>query len=136
MATTQKINGTLLLLYVDDVAVANSTSFSVSTSMSTREATTKDSAGWMEVLEGLREWGMDGEIQVTYSATFGYFDLWDIYNTRDEVLLKFSTELSGDNFLQGCGWLTDLSKEAGTEETTTSSFSFQGSGPLLKLTQT
>ena len=48
MATTGKLNGTLMLLYVDGTAISSTTSHSLSYEMATRDATTKDSQGYEE----------------------------------------------------------------------------------------
>ena len=59
MATVGKVDGTDVLLYIDSVAVAHSTSCTVSLDIDMIDATTKDSAGWKENLEGNKGWTME-----------------------------------------------------------------------------
>lgn len=134
--TTGILNGTALILYVNDVAIAYSTSHSLSMSMATREITNKSSAGWKDVLEGLREWSIDGENLFAFDASYGFDDLFGLINNRTKVTVKFSTEASGDKFYSGSAYLTSLSKEAPTEGNTTYSYTFEGAGVLTESTQT
>ena len=47
--------------------VGKMTSASLSVTMATRDTSTKDSAGWMEVLEGQKSWTLSGEGLVVYN---------------------------------------------------------------------
>ena len=128
MATTGLLNGTLMKVYVDGTAVAYTTSASISTSMSTRDATTKDSSGWSEKKEGLREVSVSGDFLHAFDASYGYSDLFALLTNRTKVTIRFSTEVSGDKYLSGSAYLTSLDQEAGTEETISGSFTFEGDG--------
>ena len=134
MATTGILNGTALLLYVGGTAVAHCTSHTLSVSMSTRDATTKDSAGWSAALEGLRSWEASGEGLVAFDAAYGYSDLFALITSRAAVTIKLSTEETGDKYLSGSARLTSLEESAGTEESVTFSFSFEGTGALTEYT--
>ena len=59
MASSGKLNGTTMLLYVDTVAVSSTTSHSLSYELATRDATTKDSNGHENVLPAMRSWSVD-----------------------------------------------------------------------------
>jgi len=128
MATSGLINGTLVKIYVDGVAVAYSTSASIDFSMSTREATTKDSAGWTGKKEGLREVSLSGDFLMAFDAAYGFTDLFTIYTARTRVRIRYSSEVAGDKVLSGYAYLTSLSEEAGIEETISGSFSLEGDG--------
>ena len=130
MATTGIINGTDFGVYVAGTKVAHSTSASVSLSMSPRDATSKDSAGWSESLEGLMEWSVEGEGLFALDASYGYVDLKSVLTTRTAVTIRFSSEVTGNEYHEGTALLVDLSADAATEESMTFSFSFTGTGPL------
>jgi len=130
MATTGIINGTDFNIYVGGTKVACATSGSVSLSMSNRDATCKDSAGWSESLEGLMEWSIEGEGLFALDSSYGYVDLKTVLTTRDAVTIRFSTEVSGDEYHEGSAFLVDLSADSATEESMTYSYSFTGTGPL------
>ena len=52
MATTGIMNGTLLGVYVGSTLIAHATEGSISLSMDTRDATTKDSSGYKRLTRG------------------------------------------------------------------------------------
>mgnify|MGYP003661842436 FL=1 len=130
MATTGIVNGTDFGVYIAGTKVASATSASVSMSMSPRDATSKDSAGWSESLEGLMEWSIEGEGLFALNASYGYVDLKTVLTNRTVVDVRFSTEVSGDQYHEGTAFLVDLSADSATEESMTYSFSFTGTGPL------
>lgn len=130
MPTGGIINGTDFGVYIAGTKVANATSASINLSMSPRDATSKDSAGWSESLEGLMEWSAEGEGLFALDAAYGYVDLKTILTNRTAVELRFSSETSGDHYHQGSAYVVDLNADSSTEESMTFSFSFTGTGPL------
>jgi predicted secreted protein len=130
MATTGIINATDFGIYIGGSKIACATSASISRSMSPRDATCKDSGGNSESLEGLMEWSMEGEAFFALDAAYGYSDLNTVFIGRAVVTVRFSTEVSGNEYYEGTAFLTDLSTDAGVEESQTFSFSLAGTGPL------
>jgi len=130
MATTGKVNGTDLLVYVGGTAVTHSDSCSISMSMETRAASSKDSGGWREILEGARSWSIGCDAMVALDATYGIEDLWGLINSRTSVTLKFATSDASDRFFTGTGYLTNVDISAGQEDTATFTASFEGTGKL------
>jgi TP901-1 family phage major tail protein len=124
------LNGTDIGIYVGGTKIAGCTSHSTSTSHSLRDATSKDSGGWSESLEGLREWSGEGEGFFAHDATYGYDELFALMQSRGVVTIRFSNETSGDEYHEGQAFLTELSADAPVEDSTTFSFSFQGTGAL------
>lgn len=134
--TTGKLNGTDLLVYVGGTKIYHTKTHSMTVSMDTRDATTKDSAGWTDVLEAALHWGMSGDGLVAQDATYGYADLFDVIIARTAVVVKFSTEETGDVYFQGSAFLVDLPQDADTEESVGFNFTFDGTGQLSKFTGT
>jgi len=130
MATTGVINGTAIGIYIGGTKIAKATSGSISITHSPRDITSKDSSGWSESLEGLREWSLEGEGMFALDATYGVVDLEAVLTARTAVTVRFSTETSGDEYWEGTAIQTDLSADTGVEESATFSFSFQGTGAL------
>ena len=124
------INGTRLAIYIGGVKVAGSTSNSLSMTHSTRDATSKDSGGFAEMFEGLRDWNIDGEGFLALDAAYGYSDLVALWQSRGTVQIRVSTETSGEEYHEGTARITDLSQDAAVEDSATFSFSFQGTGAL------
>ncbi len=130
------INGSLFLFYIDNVAIGSATSHSLSVQAATRNTTTKSSAGWETNLAGLRSWSATGSGLVVFADAYGLSQLMAAITARTPVTVRLSTEVTGDKFFQGSANLTDISVDAPSEENTTYSFTFKGSGPLTELSQT
>jgi len=136
MATTGKFNGTDILVYVDGVAVAHATSHTLNISANMIDATTKGSAGWTDVLPGLRDWSIDCEGLVAYDAAEGFDEAFDDLSARTQVVVKFSTEETGDTRYTGNAYVSDLSQSAPLEDVVSMSLTFNGDGALSKETVT
>lgn len=139
MATTDVINGTDLIVYVDfdgngtKEAIALATSHSLSVNMETRDKTNKDSGGWEEHLEGLRSWTLSSDTLVAFDQGKNLDEVFDLIINRTKVELKLSTEETGDKYFQGSAYCTSDEVEAPTEDNVTMSLEFQGTGKLEKL---
>jgi predicted secreted protein len=125
------INSTALKFYVNGVAVACATDASVTVNHSVREVLCKDTQAWREVVEGMRSWSASGSGLLAMDQTQGGFEIANLLADRDLVLVKISTEASGDKYLQGSGYFTEATiNSPGAEENATYSFSFEGTGVL------
>jgi predicted secreted protein len=141
------LNGTDIRVYDSstNVLVAYAQSGTLNFSMSTRDITNKDSGGFKESLEGLREWSidLDGAYAWTNPAgaalADGADDLFIKYlldagsNTREAFTLRFGNTggATGDTYYQGSAFLTSVSLSAPTEDTATYSMSFEGTAGLV-----
>lgn len=142
------LNGTDIRVYDSstNVLVAYAQSGTLNFSMSTRDITNKDSAGFKESLEGLREWSidLDGAYAWTNPAgaamADGADDLFIKYlldagsNTREAFTLRFGNTggATGDTYYQGSAFLTSFSATGGTEDTATYSMTFTGTGAITQ----
>jgi len=130
MATTEIINGTSLVLYIGAVAVGSATGHTLSVQMATRDATTKSSDGWAAKLAGLRSWTASGSGFVCFADTYGYEELQAAVIARTAVTVKLSTEVAGDTYYSGSGYLTGIDLDAPVEESSTYTFTIEGTGAL------
>ena len=137
-----QLNGTELGVYVGGVLVAYSTNATLNVNHSTRSTTSKESGGWEDNMEGLRNW------DVSCDALYAWLDpagsaitnktLSDLFTgylaTRTSFDLTFgsTTATAGYTKYTGTAWLTSASLTAPLEDTSTFSVSFQGSGPLVQ----
>ena len=136
-ASTSVMNRTDVVIKVGSEIVGKMTSASLSVTMATRDISTKDSAGWMEVLEGQKSWTLSGEGLVVYNNT-GKATPDDIYtylSNRTAVAIEFGSETTDEKYYSGSGFFTEFSTDAGVEDNATFSFSFQGTGTLTQGTQ-
>ena len=138
-ASTSVMNSTDVVIQVSSDGVTydiigKTTSASLSVSMATRDTSTKDSAGWMEVLEGQKSWTLSGEGLVVYSnaGKSTADDLYTFLANRTLTYVKFGSTATDEIAYTGTGFFTEFSNEAGVEENATFSFSFQGSGSLVQ----
>lgn len=130
----------VIRISADDVTyetIGKMTSASLSVTMATRDISTKDSAGWSEVLEGQKAWTLSGEGLVVYSNTGKATpdDLFTFLNNRTKVYIEFGSTTSTEIFYSGQGYFTEFSNDAGFEDNVTYSFSFQGTGTLTQAAQ-
>jgi TP901-1 family phage major tail protein len=136
-ATTGIINGTDLLVYTGNgatpevfTAVTHSTSASISWTMDVRDASTKDSGGYKESLEGQRSWTIECEGMTAFDASNGFEALYAIWVARDTVTVKFGTDQSEDQAYSGTCYITSLSVDSGVEDSSSFSVSFEGTGAI------
>lgn len=134
--TTGPINGSSILLYCGGTALAYSTSHTLNVNMATIDVTSKDSAGWTDILPGLRDWSVDVEGFVALDSTTNYDYLYGLFSGRTQVMLKLSTNVSSDDYWHGYAYLTSLSMAAPVEDKITFSASFSGDGVLTKSIKT
>jgi TP901-1 family phage major tail protein len=141
MPATSIMNSTDVVIQIseDDGSsydiIGRATSASLSVSMETRDTTTKDSAGWQENLEGLKNWSLSGDGLVTYSISGEYDtpdDLFTLLSNRTLVKVKFGSATSGEIDYTGDAYLVSYEQEAGVEENVTYSFGFTGTGVLTQ----
>lgn len=131
------MNSTDVVIKVGSEIVGKMTSASLSVSMATRDTSTKQSAGWMEVLEGQKSWTLSGEGLVVYNNT-GKTTPDEIYtylSTRAAVAIEFGSETTDEKYYAGSGFFTEFTTDAGVEDNATFSFSFQGTGVLTQAAQ-
>lgn len=137
------LNGTDIKVYDSGtgILVAFAQNGSLNINHSLREITNKESAGWKESLEGLRDWSvdLDGAYAWTDASgsalTNGADDLLNTYLlTRTALTIKFGnvTGATGDIVYSGSVWLTSFSVSAGTEDTATYSLSLEGTSTITQ----
>ena len=127
-------NGTDVGIYVGATLIALGTSHDFEVTMETRDASSKDSAGWKESCEAQRSWSLSGEFLFSEAASFGFDDLFALYNTRASATVKISTGTAGDKEYGGDAFLTSLSKSMPNEDSASFSVSFEGTGVLAETT--
>ena len=129
-------NATLLGVYVEDTLVAAAQDVSVSMSVETIDVTTKDSAGYRELLGGLRtaSFSVNGLIDYTEPTNESTADLATTLLARTAVTLKFSTEVTADQSVSAEAICTSLELSGGTEDTATYSATFEATGTVTLAT--
>lgn len=138
--TTSVVNTTLMAIYVLDTTykkINHSTDASIETTHSVRDITSKDSAGWRALLEGLRSWTASGSCLFAHDATYGVEELFTALYNRSTVTIRFMTNVAGDTKWQGTGYVSSVSiSSADAEGNVTASFTIEGTGTLVSSTIT
>lgn len=143
MPTTGPINGTIFRLYRNTAgttytALGHSTTCSISFSHSPRTITSQDSAGWDEVLEGLRSATISTSGFQADDATEGaaeYLDELLDSTARGAVTWQVTTNVSGDYIYSGDAYIESIEiNNSGPEETATYSISLKVTGAVTKST--
>lgn len=132
MATTGKINGTNLLLYVGGTAISYTSSCSLSISgPGTIDVSNKDSNNWLEKLKAKGYgWTMSADGMATFDGTLAIDELFELFRTNQTVTVKMSTSDSADRFFSGSAVATSFNMDAPGEDATTFSVEFEGLGEL------
>ncbi len=136
------LNGTELKVYSSGTnnLVAYAQNCTLNINHSAREITNKESSGWKEILEGLRDFtiDIDGAYAWTDASgpalTDGIDDLilTEII-TRSSVAFIFGdTTATSDVSYAGTGYITSVSLTGGTEDTATYSMTIEGTGALTQ----
>tara|TARA_Y100001938_G_C8086150_1_gene432173 strand:+ start:62 stop:499 length:438 start_codon:yes stop_codon:yes gene_type:complete len=145
MATTGVFNGTKILFQISTdgggsfTTVGHSTSASISFSMDTPEATSKDSGGYSEVIAGVRSVEISFDGVVAYDDSFNVDNFIDFVvgpsNGRVKVKASFGTATSGDKFYTVDGFFSSLEYSSEAENPVTYSGSFVGTGAVTTATR-
>jgi len=154
MASANVINGTDLCLFITSGAtkrcIALATSCKISTSMATKQISSKDSTGnWEEFIAGRMSWTVDSDNLFTQDnlGTSGqtYDTLIDLMIARTSVTItigQVTTSLMGypqtlgttSKALSGSAYITKLDLNAPNDDSSTFTVSFQGTGALTHAT--
>jgi len=134
------LNGTEIKVYSTSTnnLVAFAQNCTLNINHSPREITNKESGGFKEILEGVRDFSID--IDGAYAWTDGSGGLsngaddlieTNVLNARQKVSFIFGDDTTQhDVSYTGSGFITSMSLTGGTEDTATYSISIEGSGIL------
>lgn len=138
MATTGIINGTLMRLFKGSTAIGYATSCQMNITAAMREILTKDSpaGGFREVLKGQLSGTLSTEALYAgpgdASTNVAFDDLFVDLIAGTVLTIKFTTDVVGDNIFTMSAICTSLDLNAGVEENTSYSASFEITGAIVK----
>lgn len=140
MATAGLMNGTLIVLQIKNAdggtydTIGHATSSSISYTLDTPDATSKDSSGYREVIAGVRSLDMSFDGFVAYDDSTSIDDLLTFIDGRTKVNCKFGTEVTGDTVYSCDGFLTSIEYTGDSESPATYSGSFVSTGSVTTAT--
>jgi predicted secreted protein len=128
-----KINASDLLVYIgasNTLPIAHSTSATLNIEQDLPDATTKDSGGWADHINGVKSWSLDFDGLVDYAASYGAEELSDNLTNGNNVIVRWSTTIG--SYWQGTASLSSLTMSADMESPLTYSGTFTGKGFITK----
>jgi predicted secreted protein len=139
MATSGVFNGTNLILKVIAdggtlATIGHTTSCSISLSNDLPIATTKDSAGWQEVIAGVKSAEITFDGLVDYSDSMDIDTLMGFVINRTKIDFSFGTAETGDVVYSGEGFLSSIDYTAEMESPVSFSGSITSTGAITSAT--
>jgi predicted secreted protein len=136
------LNGTEIKVYSTGTTnlVAFAQNCTLNVNHSPREITNKESNGYKEILEGLRDYSVDIDGAYAWTnksgvaLTDGVDDTLEtnVLNARQQVSFIFGDTSTNDISYAGNGYITSVSITGGTEDTATYSLTIEGTGSLTQ----
>lgn len=139
MATTGIVNGSLLRLYVNDVAVAYSTSDTLDLTRAMREIAHKDNtSAWVQVAPGQKSATFSTELLFAdvgdASANTKFNSLFDSWNAGTQITCTYTTDVLDDSIYSFTAYIESLSLNSANQENVTASASLRINGAITKIT--
>lgn len=135
MPTTGTVLAKNMKIYVGATAITCQLNASISQSTNMFQTTCKDSAANSSFLPGAKEWTISGSANFSFDATYGYEDLWDLWDAQTAVTPIFQTGVTGDLKWSGSSYISELNATSdGVDAAVEYDVSFQGTGTLTKAT--
>lgn len=134
MATVGVFNGSLLSVKVAGSKLLNATSASLSLSVDTPEATTKDSGGFQDLITGVKSAEITFEGLVAYDSGSGsqIGDISDELIAGTKVTWEFSTDVAGDDRYSGEGFISSIEITADMESPVSYSGTIVSTGTITQ----
>ena len=134
MASTVYNGTNLLLKFIADggtlATIGHSTSATLSLSMDAPEATSKDSAGYQEVIAGLRSGEISFEGLVDYTDSQNLPEMATLMDNRTKIDWSFGTTTTGDTVFSGEGFITSIETTGEMESAVTYSGTIVTTGSI------
>lgn len=134
-------NGTDLILKVSpslagtEAKLMHSQNVSISMNVDTIDISTKDSAGFRELLGGQKSFSLSADGLMDFAGVAGdteVDELFDQMMARTAVTFTFALATPAGYTITGSGFLTSLEISGGTEDAPTYSCSIEGTGALTR----
>ena len=136
MATAGVINGTDFFMFDSKTVIGHATSHNLSVDMASIDASSKSSAGWKQIISGMKSWNASGSGLYTFDDAYGHSQLLAAMTAKTKIMVKLATATATNKYFYGYGYLTSLTLDAPNEDATTYSWSFEGDGILTEGTGT
>lgn len=117
------------------LAIAGQQGLTINRSADSSEVTSKDTpGGWKAKISGMKEWSIDND-GLYVADSDSHRALGAAFESGDFVCLKIVNNKTKKAMFGGLAIITDYSLEAPYDDSMTYSASFEGSGPLVDLSE-
>ena len=127
------LNGTVYVVDIAGTTLPDQTEGSISLSMETRDATTKNSLGFRDLVEGTRSASISVSGLVD-DSTSAVTTLMTHFSARTSFAVKFGIDGTNsgddDDFFSGTAYVTSIETSAGTEDNVTYSATLEFTGAI------
>lgn len=131
MATTNILNSTNGVLLIGGTVIAELTGCNMSLTHSARNVTNKQSLGYKELLEGLREWAMTASAMYIPNGSFP--TIFAAYTGRTQLTIRLASTVSADDYYEGTAYLASTTLDSpSTEDNVVFDVSFDGTGAVTE----
>jgi len=130
-----EVNGTLMLLLLDGIAVSAAKSSSIHWDVNLMDTSSKSSGGWATHKQGQRSWGGSCDSWYDPSGTLSVEQVFDLINSRDEGTIMEIAQIDGTGggeVYRGIVSVDHLEMTMDAEQPVAVSFSFVGNGAPAK----
>ena len=115
--------------------VAEITSATLNLTHTPRQIKSNDTGDWVKRAKGEKDWEMSGNSLFRFDASYGFADLFALYESGANVTIRFKTYdpeagINYDDQFQGSAIITQLQATGSTGENETYSFTFAADGEL------
>ena len=122
-------NGTAQILKMDNTQLAELTNVTMSMNQDVFETTSKESAGWKEIMPGLRDITYSAEGLADFvAANKDLTDIFTAYNNRTMVQIIWTNLTAGNTSVTQSAYITSCEVSAPMEDVATYSIEFAGTG--------
>lgn len=131
-ASSGVINGNSIGLYIGTDKIGHGKSNDLSIDMSTIDITTKDSAGWEEVMPGLKGVTFNGEFLFDNDSTWGFEDAFDAITAGTALTVVDMSDVADDIKYTATCYATNVTKTNPANDVVGFNVAFKATGALAK----
>lgn len=140
MPTTGIMNGSLLRLYADGVAIAYSTSDTIDLTRAMRELAHKDNtSAWVEVAPGQKSASFSTEILFAdrgdTSSNTKFDILYGYFNAGSLISCTYTSDVLGDSVITFNAYIESLSLNSANQENSSASITLKINGAVYNYTK-
>lgn len=134
MATVGIVPANDVKIYFGEIRVAKITTARLTISSAVRDTTNRDTENFVTGEYGLISWSLSGSAHLAFEDGYNIFDMYRAMRLKQKPLLKWTTEVNGDEEFFGFCIIESLESGGGVGDNETFDFVFRGDGRMFEQT--